>query len=100
MAIPNGLEFITGRFHSLMTPVVGSKADIQKMKAYVTANRTLATPFDIVVEGKTASLDRAQMRDKLYPWIEAGATWWLESLGGEPEERIINCIRQGPPRLD
>jgi hypothetical protein len=75
-------------------------ADIREMKIYVDANRTLPTPFDIVVEGKTGGLDRAQMRDKLYPWIEAGATWWIEDPGGESEDRILARIRQGPPQLE
>jgi hypothetical protein len=74
--------------------------DIREMKAYVDANRSLTTPFDIVVEGKTASLDQAQMRDKLHQWTDAGATWWTESLWGEPEDRILARIRRGPPSLD
>lgn len=74
--------------------------DIREMKTYVDANRSLTTPFDIVVEGKTASLDRAQMLDKLRQWTDAGATWWTESLWGEPEDRILARIRQGPPSLD
>jgi len=73
-------------------------ADIREMKAYVEANRTLTTPFDIVVEGKTAGLDRAQMRDKLHPWVEAGATWWMETLEGE--DQIRTRIQQGPPRYE
>ena len=75
-------------------------ADIREMKSYVDANRTLQTPFDIVVEGKTVGLDGAQMRDKIYPWTEAGATWWIESPGGEPEDQILTRIRQGPPQLE
>ncbi len=75
-------------------------ADIRAMKAYVEANRTLTTPFDIVVSGKTADLDRSQLRDTLMAWEEAGATWWIEGLWGEPEERVIERIRKGPPRYE
>jgi hypothetical protein len=32
--------------------------------------------------------------------VEAGLTWWIEELIGEPEEEVITHIRQGPPRLD
>jgi hypothetical protein len=75
-------------------------ADICEMKTYVEANRTLNTPFDIVVGGKTVDLDRTQLQDKLLPWIEAGVTWWIEGfVWGEPEERVIERIRRGPPRL-
>ena len=83
-----------GRFEEVLP------TDIRDMKAYVDANRALSTPFDIVVEGRTIGLDRAQMRDKLYPWIEAGATWWLENPEGESEDRILARIRQGPPQFE
>jgi hypothetical protein len=71
--------------------------DVRAIKAYVDANRTLATPFDIVVSGKTIDLERAQLQDKLLPWIEAGTTWWVEGLWGETEEQVTERIRQGPP---
>lgn len=75
-------------------------ADIREIKAYVEDNRTLTTPFDIVGGGKTAGLDRAQLRDKLLPRQEAGLTWWIEDMIGQTEEQLSQTIRQGPPRLD
>jgi hypothetical protein len=75
-------------------------ADIREIKAYVDANRTLTTPFDIVASGKTAGLDRVQLKDKLLPWNEAGATWWIEGLWEETEEQVIERIHQGPPELN
>ena len=74
--------------------------DVRQMKAYIDANRTLTTPFDIVVEGKTGGLDQARTRDKINPWIEAGATWWIEGFWGDTEEQVLERIRQGPPRVD
>jgi hypothetical protein len=41
--------------------------DIRQMAAYVAAHRTLATPFDIIVEGQTVGMDQAQMHAKLHP---------------------------------
>lgn len=75
-------------------------ADVREMKAFIDANRTTATPFDIVVEGKTASLGRAQISDKLNPWFEVGATWGIEGMWSDPEDQILSRILQGPPRLD
>lgn len=75
-------------------------ADVRQIKAYVEANRTLTTPFDIVVNGKTADLDRTQLQEKLVPWQEAGITWWIEGLWDESEEQVAARIRRGPPRLD
>lgn len=74
--------------------------DIREMKAYVEANRTLTTPFDIIIGGKTNELDNAQQKDKVLPWREAGVTWWIEELWNESKESVIKRIRQGPPTVD
>jgi hypothetical protein len=71
--------------------------DVREIKAYIDANRTLATPFDIVLNGKLAGLDRSQLQDKLLPLIDAGATWWIEGLWEESQENAIQRIRRGPP---
>lgn len=74
-------------------------ADIAAMKAFVEANRTLTTPFDIVFNGKTAGLDCGQLQDKLIPLRDAGVTWWVEGMWGEAEDQVEKRIRQGPPQL-
>jgi len=71
--------------------------NIREIKSYANANRSLSTPFDIVLQGKTAGLDRAQLRDRLLPLIEAGATWWIEALFDASQEIAAECIRRGPP---
>jgi hypothetical protein len=73
--------------------------DLSQMKAYIDANRTLTTPFDYVVEGQTTGLDQAGLQAKLQPWIQAGATWWIEGLWMESTDQIKERIKQGPPRL-
>ena len=74
--------------------------DVCELKAFVDDNRRLTTPFDIVVTGKTAGLERPQIHEKLMPWKEAGVTWWVEDFFGAQEEEVIEHIRQGPPWLD
>jgi hypothetical protein len=59
----------------------------------------LKTPFDVIVGGKTVGLDAAQMEEKLSPWVEAGATWWMETLYEVPGEERLARLRQGPPQL-
>ena len=71
--------------------------DLQQMKAYLDANRTLATPCDYVVEGKTEDLSPAEIKDQLQRWAEAGATWWIEGLWGATEEQVAARLRQGLP---
>lgn len=91
--LPNKMNS-EGKFEELQAE------DIHAMKAYVDAHRHSETPFDIVVEGKTGGLSRAQASDKMHTWIDSGATWWIEGLWGEPLEATIARIKQGPPRLD
>jgi hypothetical protein len=72
--------------------------DICEMKAYITANRTLTTPFDIVMSGRTSGLSRVQLQDQMLAWQEAGATWWVEVFFTESVEQARERIRQGPPK--
>ena len=81
-------------------PVDVTPEDVREMRAYVEANRTLTTPFDIVASGKTNGLDRSQQKDTVLPWVEAGATWWMEGLWGMSNEEVAERIRQGPPKVD
>jgi len=74
-------------------------ADVQAAKAFVDTNRTLRSPFDIVVQGKTDNLDHTAQRDTLAAWQEAGATWWIEALFEASEDDAQARIRQVPPRL-
>jgi hypothetical protein len=75
--------------------------DIRAMKAYVEQHRTQTTPFDIIMEGRTANAQRAEQEAKIRPFIEAGATWWIENMWTEPNELsdVRARIRQGPPAM-
>ena len=66
--------------------------DIRQIKAYIDAKRTQTMPFDIVVEERTAAFDQTQTREKIKPWIEG--CW------GDTEEKVLERIRQGSPRVD
>ncbi|MCB8921488.1 MAG: LLM class flavin-dependent oxidoreductase [Ardenticatenaceae bacterium] len=77
-------------------PRQASPGDVRQMKAYIEANRTLDTPFDIVVEGRTAGADS----ELLQAYAAAGTTWWIESMWESPEPADwLARIRQGPPTL-
>jgi alkanesulfonate monooxygenase SsuD/methylene tetrahydromethanopterin reductase-like flavin-dependent oxidoreductase (luciferase family) len=79
--------------------------DIRRMKAWIDANRTATTPFDIVVEGVTPGRAPRQAARLVQPWAEAGATWWIEAMWSAPEQpdwlrAVRKRIKQGPPRRD
>jgi hypothetical protein len=79
--------------------------DVRAMREYVAAHRSPATPFDIVVEGKTPGADPDRAAEITRPWAENGATWWIEALWGDPNqpvdlEAVRQRIQQGPPRFE
>ncbi|RPI94414.1 MAG: LLM class flavin-dependent oxidoreductase, partial [Chloroflexi bacterium] len=74
--------------------------DIREMKAYVDANRPVAEPFDIVVEGESPLGDPQQAAAHVRSYAEAGATWWIESLWEHPQFTYLEArLRQGPPSI-
>ncbi len=79
-----------------------SVTDLCDMKAYLDAERQkagLTTPFDYIAEGSTTGLDAGLTRDTILPWLEAGATWWMEAPYAFPEEEAVKRLRQGPPQV-
>lgn len=76
-------------------------ADLREMQAYVEAHRTATTPFDIVIEGETPGASPKKDASLVQPWIEAGATWWLDSMWSNSNDlaRVRKRIEQGPPRV-
>lgn len=77
-------------------PMEVTPEDVREIKAYVETGRG-SSPFDIVLNGNVADLDRAQLQDKLIPLSKAGATWWIEGLWDAAEEAAAGRIRRGPP---
>lgn len=78
-------------------------ADLKEMLAYIAERRTLDTPFDAVIEGTTPGDDRAKAQEIVQPWVEAGATWWIEALwdaggGAQARQKLVRRLEQGPPR--
>lgn len=78
-------------------------ADIADMKAYVEANRTTDTPFDIIMEGDTSAKKADEAIATVHSYAEAGATWWLEVRWTAERRYDIGYLREqiehGPPRL-
>jgi luciferase-like monooxygenase len=100
------------RYDGLLPSVLGEDGkarnagpeDISAMKAYIEANRTETTPFDVIADGETPGDDPAQAAAIVRPWAEAGATWWIEAMWGtmdrpDGQELVRRRIAQGPPRI-
>jgi len=76
---------------------------LREMKAFIAANRAETTTFDIVIEGETPGDDTERAGAIVRPWIEAGATWWIEARwevarNADGLQTVRQRIQQGPPR--
>ena len=79
-----------------------SPEELSRIKAYIDANRSDSTHFDIVVEGETPGDDPARAAAILHPWLQAGATWWIEGMwsltdAADGPARLRQRLEQGPP---
>jgi len=84
----------------------------RELLAYVQAHRTGMKPFDAVHVAATPGDHPAQAARMVEPYVEAGVTWWIESVDPrrfgwsyevpwDPEAtvRMRERVRQGPRRL-
>jgi hypothetical protein len=86
----------TNRKLQEMTPEL-----LRQIASYTTERRDPGSPFDIIWEGKTPGDDPAAAAEIVYPWAQAGATWWIEALWGVDDSiKVLERIQQGPPRLN
>jgi hypothetical protein len=69
---------------------------IARMREWVGQRRSLEG-FDIVVEGTSPGKDRAAAAEAVRPWVEAGATWWIESDWNANQAALRKRIEGGPP---
>ena len=78
---------------------LAESADIKEIAAYVRNRRSGKSDFDIANIGWTSGVNRARDREKVSRYVDAGTTWWLESLWtkrDKPKEMQAR-IRRGPP---
>ncbi|MBV7330807.1 LLM class flavin-dependent oxidoreductase [Chloroflexi bacterium TSY] len=68
--------------------------DVREMKAWIEEHNK--SPLDIVIEGETPGNDPNKAQATVQTWAEAGATWWIESIWGNPSRQEAR-LRQGPP---
>jgi alkanesulfonate monooxygenase SsuD/methylene tetrahydromethanopterin reductase-like flavin-dependent oxidoreductase (luciferase family) len=74
--------------------------DVKKIIAHVSSHRATLKSFDVCVSGTTPS-NPEEGAKIVQPYVEAGATWWSESISdmrGSSEE-MRERINQGPPRV-
>jgi alkanesulfonate monooxygenase SsuD/methylene tetrahydromethanopterin reductase-like flavin-dependent oxidoreductase (luciferase family) len=72
--------------------------DTRDLAAYVAKNRRGKSHYDIVAGGSTTGKNRKKAVEKVQPFADAGATWWIESVWSG-ENKLRERIKEGPPRM-
>lgn len=77
-----------------------SPGEIIEIKKFIDDNRSQESPFDIIMEGRTPG-DNPQAAAKIIrPYVQAGITWWIETMWDEPNlDHVLERIRLGPPNF-
>ena len=73
---------------------------VRTIKAYVDENHPQPDKFDIISGGTTPGRSKKRAVETARSFMEAGATWWVESDWSANRKKILARIHQGPPRPD
>jgi hypothetical protein len=78
-----------------------SPDDLVQLRAWL-SEQAPGRHFDVIADGETPTDDPAEAADRIRPWAEAGATWWLETRWGmgDSADRIGQMrerLSAGPP---
>lgn len=73
--------------------------EVRAIRAYVDEHRPASAPFDILAGGATLGKSRKRALEMVHPYIEAGATWWVEEVWTSGN-KLRTHIQKGPPRAD
>lgn len=75
-----------------------SPDEIRQLCAYVGEHRTAQGAFDIVTGGSSAANKSQRPADIVRPYLEAGATWWIEGdMTADTVQKCFDRVREGPP---
>jgi alkanesulfonate monooxygenase SsuD/methylene tetrahydromethanopterin reductase-like flavin-dependent oxidoreductase (luciferase family) len=74
--------------------------DVQALTAFVERERSVATPYDIMVGGRERAEDWEQDRAHIKAVAEAGATWWMEFIEPASLAQTREGVVRGPLRID
>src|SRR5579864_1462125 len=73
--------------------------DVKEILEFIREHRSVPDRFDVANIGWTTGVNRKRDVEKVGKYVEAGITWWLESLytTRDSPEAMRSRIRNGPP---
>lgn len=75
-----------------------SPDEIRQLRAYVAEHRAGQGAFDIITGGSSAGKKAQRSADMVRPYVDAGATWWIEGdMAADTVQKCFDRVRKGPP---
>ena len=88
---------IPQKYRPAPTEMALSSDEVLAVKKCVDRRRDSTAPFEIITGGSTPAKSRKRALEIVRPFIEAGATWWMEHVWSD-QKKVRARIQQGPPR--
>ena len=85
----------------MASPIRPEPRDLRNILAYIRKHRKSVYPSDAAVIGWGTGKSHSDDARKIRPFVEAGMTWWLESLFSQRNSlnEMRKRIRKGPPTI-
>jgi hypothetical protein len=73
--------------------------DVREVVEFIREHRSVSDRFDVANIGWTTGVNRERDAEKVGKYVDAGITWWLESLytTRDSPEAMRSRIGNGPP---
>jgi hypothetical protein len=72
--------------------------EIRELRAYVTEHRKGQGSFDVITGGSSVGKKTQRSGDIVRPYVDAGATWWIEGdMAADTVQKCFDRVRKGPP---
>ena len=93
----DGVAPVHSRWPEPITP-----RDLRGILEIIRSERGNLDSYDVVVCGETSGTDSLKDAEKVRPWLETGANWWLEDIHGLRAgiDALRTRIRDGPPIIE
>jgi len=80
-------------------PIRPAPQDLRDILDFIAKHRSIANHFEAAIIGWGTGRNKEENARRVRPYVEAGLTWWLESLyiGHDSVEKMRKRIRMGPP---
>jgi alkanesulfonate monooxygenase SsuD/methylene tetrahydromethanopterin reductase-like flavin-dependent oxidoreductase (luciferase family) len=91
---------IPQKYKATMSDMYMGADEFRKIKQYIEEHHPRPDRFDIIAGRPTPGGNKTKAIEIVRPFLEAGATWWIDSPSSTDVKKVRERIKQGPPRVE